>query len=153
MALLTNPSVNSYKRLNARYTTSGATWSPTDLSWGGNDRTKTVRVPAPGRVEYRLGDGSANPYLLQAALLICLLELDDQTTRSMPNSEHGPQQGQTPALPGNLLDAIRMFERSEELREHCGVSFVEAYTRIKSLEWNRFHANLSSWERAASMDC
>jgi glutamine synthetase len=48
MAFLTNPIVNSYKRLNARSTMSGATWSPTELNWGGNDRTKAVRVPARG---------------------------------------------------------------------------------------------------------
>jgi glutamate---methylamine ligase len=152
MALLTNPSVNSYKRLNARQTMSGATWSPTDLSWGGNDRTKTVRVPAAGRIEYRLGDGSVNPYLLQAALLICLLQLDDRAARP-PSYEHGSQQAQTPSLPRNLLDAIRAFERSQELREHCGSSFVEAYAKIKAMEWDRFHAHLSSWERAASIDC
>ncbi|WP_316195208.1 MULTISPECIES: type III glutamate--ammonia ligase [unclassified Bradyrhizobium] len=151
MALLTNPTVNSYKRLNARSTTSGATWAPTELNWGGNDRTKTVRVPAPGRVEYRLGDGSANPYLLQSALLACLLELDDQAAH-LP-SEDGSRQAQTLSFPRNLLDAIRAFERSDVLRKYCGGAFVEAYAKIKTAEWDCFHSHLSTWERTALIDC
>ena len=69
LCALTNPTVNSYKRINAPVTVSGATWSPNTATWGGNNRTHMIRIPGPGRVEYRLADGSANPYLLQAALL------------------------------------------------------------------------------------
>ena len=66
LCALTNPVVNSYKRINAPVTLSGATWSPSTISWGGNNRTHMVRVPGPGRIEYRLADGAVNPYLLQA---------------------------------------------------------------------------------------
>jgi glutamine synthetase len=69
MAAITNPTVNSYKRINAPRTISGATWSPNSITWTGNNRTHMVRVPAPGRFEVRLPDGAANPYLLQAAIL------------------------------------------------------------------------------------
>jgi hypothetical protein len=63
------PTVNSYKRLNAPRTTSGATWSPNTITYGGNNRTHMVRIPDPGRFEFRLADGAANPYLYPAALL------------------------------------------------------------------------------------
>ena len=56
-----NPTVNSYKRINAPVTQSGATWSPNTVSYGGNNRTHMVRVPDPGRFELRLMDGAANP--------------------------------------------------------------------------------------------
>ena len=64
-----NPTLNSYRRINAPPTTSGATWSPSSISYTGNNRTHMIRVPDPGRFELRLMDGSANPYLLQAGVL------------------------------------------------------------------------------------
>lgn len=151
-AAITNPSVNSYKRLNARETASGATWSPTELNWGGNDRTQMVRVPAPGRIEYRLGDGSANPYLLQAALLIGQLENSGRTDAPASNggTPHAPPRR---PLARNLLDAVRAFERSDIMRSHFGAAFVEAYVKLRYQEWERFHASLSEWERTASLDC
>src|SRR5258708_10718359 len=64
-----NPARNSHKRLNAPPTLSGATWSPNTITYAGNNRTHMIRVPEGGRFELRLGDGAANPYLLQAAIL------------------------------------------------------------------------------------
>ena len=64
LAAITNPTVNSYKRINAPRTTSGATWAPNTVTWTGNNRTHMVRVPGPGRFELRLPDGAVNPYLL-----------------------------------------------------------------------------------------
>ena len=69
LAAITNPTVNSYKRINAPRTLSGATWSPNTVTWTGNNRTHMVRVPGKGRFELRLPDGAANPYLLQAAVI------------------------------------------------------------------------------------
>ena len=69
-----NPTVNSYKRINAPRTLSGATWSPNAVSYGGNNRTHMVRIPDPGRFELRLMDGAANPYLLQAGVLAAGLD-------------------------------------------------------------------------------
>ena len=62
-----NPAVNSYKRINAPRTLSGATWAPNAVSYSGNNRTPTmIRIPDAGRLEIRLLDGAANPYLAQA---------------------------------------------------------------------------------------
>jgi glutamate---methylamine ligase len=69
LAAFANPTVNSYKRINAPRTLSGATWSPNTISWAGNNRTHMVRVPDAGRFELRLADGAANPYLLPAAVI------------------------------------------------------------------------------------
>ncbi len=58
LAAITNPTVNSYKRINAPRTMSGATWAPNTVTWTGNNRTHMVRVPGPGRFELRLPDGA-----------------------------------------------------------------------------------------------
>ncbi|WP_241726985.1 type III glutamate--ammonia ligase, partial [Dietzia sp. SLG310A2-38A2] len=68
------PTINSYKRIGARTTASGATWSPTDATYRGNDRTHYLRVPDGNRVELRGGDGSANPYLAVAVQLAAGLD-------------------------------------------------------------------------------
>ena len=64
-----NPTINSYKRINAPVTASGATWAPNTITYPGNNRTHMIRVPGPGRFELRLMDGATNPYLLQAGIL------------------------------------------------------------------------------------
>ena len=69
-----NPTINSYRRINAPATTSGATWSPSSISYSGNNRTHMIRIPDPGRFELRLMDGSVNPYLLQAGIIAAGLE-------------------------------------------------------------------------------
>src|SRR5436190_10113091 len=74
LCAFTNPVVNSYKRINAPPTLSGATWSPSSATYAGNNRTHMVRVPDAGRFELRLADGAANPYLLQAAVLAAGLD-------------------------------------------------------------------------------
>jgi glutamine synthetase len=74
IAAVTNPTVNSYKRINAPRTVSGATWSPNTVTWTGNNRTHMVRVPGKGRFKLRLPDGAANPYLLQVVILAVGLE-------------------------------------------------------------------------------
>ncbi|CAJ1417301.1 unnamed protein product, partial [Effrenium voratum] len=68
---ITNPTVNSYKRLNGAATASGYTWSPNRVSWSGNNRSHMVRVPDKDRFELRLADGAVNPYLLPAVMLAC----------------------------------------------------------------------------------
>ena len=72
---LLGQTVNSYKRINAPRTVSGATWAPNSVTWTGNNRTHMVRVPGPGRFELRLPDGAANPYLLQAAIVAAVTAL------------------------------------------------------------------------------
>jgi glutamine synthetase len=158
LCALTNPSVNSYKRINAPTTLSGATWSPNSVSWGGNNRTHLVRVPGPGRFEYRLGDGAANPYLLQAGLLAA--GLDGISRRLDPGAPldvnmytaQGAAAGSR-TLPLNLLDALRAFEGSDVLRGSLGEAFSHSYARLKRLEWDDYMRHLTHWERDRTLDC
>jgi glutamine synthetase len=69
LSLLTNPTVNSYRRLHSATPRSGSTWTPTEIKVGGNDRTVMIRQPDKDRIENRIPDGSANPYLLQVAMV------------------------------------------------------------------------------------
>ena len=86
---LTAPTVNSYKRLKLGSTSSGATWSPVWISYGYNNRTQMLRIPAPGRIEDRTVDGSCNPYLAAAAVLAAGLDgIANGLDAGEPNSEN-----------------------------------------------------------------
>jgi glutamine synthetase len=157
LAAITNPTVNSYKRINALRTLSGATWSPNTVTWTGNNRTHMVRVPAPGRFEIRLPDGAANPYLLQAAILAA--GLDGLATNADPGPRYdidmyelGHTVKDAPKLPLNLLDAVRGFEQDTVLSSSLGPDFSKAYVKMKTLEWNAYSAHLSDWERQNTLD-
>ena len=79
-----NPTINSYKRINAPVTSSGATWSPNTITYSGNNRTHMIRVPGSGRFELRLMDGATNPYLLQAGIIAAGLDgLDKKSLQDL----------------------------------------------------------------------
>ena len=126
MAAITNPTVNSYKRINAPRTTSGATWAPNTVTWTGNNRTHMVRVPGPGRFELRLPDGATNPYLLQAVIIAagihCLeINADPGKRYDIDMYAEGYKVKGAPKLPLNLLDALRIFDKDKALKESLGV--------------------------------
>jgi glutamine synthetase len=157
LAALLNPTVNSYKRINAPRTLSGATWSPNSVTYSGNNRTHMIRIPEPGRFEMRLADGAANPYLLQAGLLAA--GLDGIAKKSDPGARldinmytDGHKVKNAKKLPLNLLDALRALESSTTLRAALGESFVKSYIKLKTGEWNEYSAHLSDWERRATLD-
>lgn len=158
LCALTNPAVNSYKRINAPVTASGATWSPGTVSWGGNNRTYMVRVPGPGRIEYRLADGAANPYLLQAGLLAAGLDGIAQARNpgaplDLDMYVAGAGVKGVRNLPLNLLDALRAFEASAPLRAALGEAFAASYVKLKRQEWDSYMRHLTAWERDATLDC
>ena len=135
--------MNSYKRINAPATLSGATWSPNTVTWSGNNRTHMVRIPEGGRFELRLADGAANPYLLQAAVLAA--GLDGLRNKRDPGQRldiNMYTQGHTvknvTRLPLNLLDATREFEKSATLAAAFGDGFMRAYGDHKRGEWERY---------------
>jgi glutamine synthetase len=157
LAAICNPTVNSYKRINAPRTLSGATWSPNSVTWTGNNRTHMIRVPEGDRFELRLPDGSANPYLLPAAVLAA--GLDGLATKRDPGKRlninmytDGHLAGDVKKLPLNLLDALRALEASPVLTEALG-GLVPAYLKLKHGEWNDYARHLSDWERQATLDC
>ncbi|RFC63671.1 type III glutamate--ammonia ligase [Fulvimarina endophytica] len=157
LAAITNPTVNSYKRINAPRTTSGATWAPNAITWTGNNRTHMVRVPGPGRFELRLPDGAANPYLLQAVIIAAGLSGMETNADPGPHSDlnmyvDGHRATDTPRLPLNLLDALRALERDEAFCAAIGPEFVSAYLKKKREEWTSYASAITQWERDNTLD-
>jgi glutamine synthetase len=157
LAAITNPTVNSYKRINAPRTVSGATWAPNTVTWTGNNRTHMVRVPGPGRFELRLPDGAANPYLLQAVIIAA--GLDGIRTSADPGKRwdidmyaEGHKVTGAPKLPLNLLDAIRAYDKDKGLKTAMGDDFSAAYIKMKMQEWNAYVSHFSSWEKENTLD-
>ena len=158
MCAITNPVVNSYKRINAPVTLSGATWSPNTVTYTGNNRTHMIRIPDAGRFEFRLADGAANPYLLQAAILAAGLdgirsnrEPGDRLDINMYTEGHKANGAKK--LPLNLLDALRALEESAVLRNAFGETTLAAYIKLKHDDWNAYSRHLTDWERQTTLDC
>jgi glutamine synthetase len=155
---LTAPTVSSYKRLVIG-STSGSTWAPVYISYGYNNRTQMLRVPAPGRVEDRTVDGSCNPYLGAAAILAAGLDgiergLDPGDPTSELNlhevSEAERRELGIEMLPANLLDATRELERDEVVRRALGTTpreeYADYYIAVKRGEWQQAHEQITQWE-------
>ena len=157
LVAITNPTVNSFKRINAPRTQSGATWAPNTATWSGNNRTHMVRVPAPGRFELRLPDGAANPYLLQAVIIAA--GIDGINNRTNPGKRldidmyaDSQKMRSVKKLPLNLLDALRVFERNKVLKQSLGEEFSKAYISLKEDEWNSYASHFSTWEKENTID-
>ena len=158
LAAITNPTVNSYKRINAPVTSSGATWAPNTVTFGGNNRTHMVRVPDEGRFEFRLADGAANPYLLMAGYLAA--GLDGIEMKTSPGKRldidmyaDGHKVRGAKKLPLYLIDAIRLFAKDKILRSALGAEFCDAYVKLKTNDWNQYSQHLTQWERDTTLDC
>jgi len=158
MAAMFIPTVNSYKRIDAAVTSSGATWSPNAITYSGNNRTHMVRIPDPGRFEIRLMDGATNPYLLQAAIAVAGLDgvankrdPGERIDLNMYTEQHKLKNIRK--LPTNLLDAIRMLDASSVARSGFGDEFIDSYVKLKNEEWQRFTREISDWERSHTLDC
>jgi glutamine synthetase len=158
LAAITNPTVNSYKRINAPRTLSGATWSPNTVTFGGNNRTHMIRIPDAGRFELRLADGAVNPYLLQAVILAA--GLDGLNVKRDPGKRldidmyaEGHTVKDAKRLPLNLLDALRALEKSSVLKSALGEDAVASYIKLRTAEWNDYAGHLTEWERRTTLDC
>ena len=157
LAAICNPTVNSYKRINAPRTSSGATWAPNSVTWTGNNRTHMVRVPGPGRFELRLPDAAANPYLMQAVIVAA--GLDGVRTNADPGRRYdidmyqeGHKVKGAPKLPLNLLDALRTYDRDTTLKSMMGDEFSAAFLKLKHKEWDSYVAHFSRWEHENTLD-
>ena len=153
-----NPTVNSYKRIDAPVTASGATWSPSSVTYSGNNRSHMIRVPDAGRFELRLMDGATNPYLLQAGILAAGLDgikndRDPGEPLHINMYEEGRKIKSSKKLPATLLDALRLLDKSKILRDAMGDELVDSYLKLKMQEWRNYTSHLSDWERKISLDC
>ena len=140
------PTVNSYKRTGAVSTASGATWSPKQATYGGNDRTHYVRVPDGQRVELRGGDGSANPYLAIAGALAAGL---DGIERNLDPGDPGTGETKSDPLPLTLLHAVEALEADEVMTgvlDGAGPGVASYFADLKRQEFFTWHSQVSPWE-------
>jgi glutamine synthetase len=161
-----NPTVNSYRRINAPPTKSGASWSPSSISYSGNNRTHMIRIPDPGRFELRLMDGSANPYLLQAGVIAAgLFGLNNKSDPGEPLTcnmyTDYKNYKNLKKLPNEIENAIDELGNSKELRESFGEEVINSYIKLKNKEINEFNreenfdkkTNVTDWEKNNTLDC
>ena len=152
MAAVTNPLVNSYKRLVPGFE------APVYIAWSVKNRSPLIRIPTERgegtRIELRCPDPAANPYL---ALAVCLAAgLDGIKNQIMPPdavkrnifemSRAEKKAAGITALPANLLEAVRELEKSEFMKEVLGDAFVERYATAKRAEWEAYTAQVTEWE-------
>jgi glutamine synthetase len=161
-----NPTINSYRRINAPPTKSGASWSPSSISYTGNNRTHMIRIPDPGRFELRLMDGSANPYLLQASVLaaglyglINKIDPGEPLTCNMyTDYEKYPN---LPKLPNELQDSLELLKNNNEMSEAFGEETINSYIKLRKSEIKEFDNKekfdkskpVTKWERQNTLDC
>ena len=158
LTAITNPTVNSYKRINAPRTTSGATWSPNTVTYTGNNRTHMIRIPDAGRFEFRLADGAANPYAMQAAVLIggarrhCAEARSGRAPRyrHVCRGAHGEGRQEAAAQSARCAPRARGLQR---LAQGLGEPFISAYLKLKRADWNEYAGHLTEWERRTTLDC
>jgi glutamine synthetase len=147
MAFL-NPTVNAYRRIDPHELV------PTRACWGYDNRFGLIRVPpergGATRVEMRLADGSANPYLATAALLFAGLD-GVQRKLTPPAPVAGliyelPEEEQGDPIPMTLDAALEALEADELLRDAMGAQLVETFLTIKRFELERYHRHVSDWD-------
>ena len=161
-----NPTINSYRRINAPPTTSGATWSPSSISYSGNNRTHMIRIPDPGRFELRLMDGSANPYLLQAGIIAAgLFGMNNKSDPGEPltcnmytDSKNYPNLAK---LPNDLEDSLNKLDDNIHLKEAFSEEVINSYIKLKNQEIDEFNKeevfdkkkDITDWEKNNTLDC
>lgn len=152
MTAITNPLVNSYKRLVPGYE------APVYLAWSATNRSPLIRIPASRgegtRIELRCPDPSANPYL---ALAVCLRAgLDGIVNQILPPesvdcnifalTEAEKKELKIEAIPGTLIEAVYELEKDEFVQEVLGKHVSEKYIRAKKEEWAEYRAQVTDWE-------
>ena len=161
-----NPTLNSYRRINAPPTKSGATWSPSSISYTGNNRTHMIRIPEPGRFELRLMDGSANPYLLQAGVLAAGINgIKKRVNPGKPlfcnmytDYKKYPN---LPKLPNDLESSLEMLNFNTVMKNAFGKNVLNSYIKLKKSEIESFRKSekfdklkpITNWERSNTLDC
>ncbi|MDD7220753.1 MAG: glutamine synthetase family protein [Oscillospiraceae bacterium] len=150
---VTNPLVNSYKRLVRGYE------APTYVAWSSSNRSSLIRIPASRgvgtRIELRSPDPCCNPYL---ALAVCLAAGLDGIERFMtPPSEvtenlyemdeAGRRAKGIEDLPGDLNEALELMQQDQLVMDTLGPHVGQAYLDSKKAEWEEYRAHVSGWER------
>lgn len=152
LSAVTNPLVNSYKRLVPGYE------APVYLAWSCSNRTALIRVPASRgagtRVELRCPDPSANPYLVLAVLLQAglegiknQLEVEEETVANIfAMSDKERKEAGIDNLPNNLYEAVNFMKESELAKSALGEHIYENYVEAKEAEWDDYRTKVHDWE-------
>jgi glutamine synthetase len=148
------PLVNSYKRLIRGAPRSGATWAPVYVTYGRANRTQMIRIPGPGRIENRVVDGAANPYLACAAMLAAGLDGVERKIDPGPANSANLYEAQEEDLrrrnigflPTTLQEAIAALSEDEVVKEALGAEYARYYLDVKRNEWTDYHRSVSQWE-------
>ena len=161
-----NPTINSYRRINAPPTKSGASWSPSSISYTGNNRTHMIRIPDPGRFELRLMDGSVNPYLLQASVLAAGLDglknkIDPGKPLHCNMYEDHEKYPNLPKLPDELSQSLEELKNNKDMNDAFGQEAINSYIKLRNSEINEFKQKesfdktkaITTWERDNTLDC
>ena len=146
------PTINSYKRLVVGRSLSGATWAPAYIGYGDNNRSSMVRIPG-GRLEFRLADGSCNPYLAAAVAIAAGLDgIEKEIDPGKPQninlyalSDIELQQKGIRTLPQSLKEAVDALESDEVIKAALGV-LADEFINIKRMEWVEYMRHVSDWE-------
>ncbi|MFE9093100.1 glutamine synthetase family protein [Streptomyces sp. NPDC007264] len=138
--------VNSYKR----YWDAGQ-FAPSQINWGMDNKTCTVRLSANGRLEFKLPDAMVNPYLSHAVLLAAIEDGLAHGTDPGPAQHGSSYDGDAPRfdrLPLTLGEALDAFEADPVVEDALGTELVELYGAFKRDEWARFCGTVTDWEHA-----
>jgi glutamine synthetase len=157
-----NPCLNSYERLNAKTTNSGSTYSPTAVTYSGNNRTHMIRIPDEGRFEFRAADGAVNPYLLQSGIIA--MGLDGMKNKRSPGKRldinmytQGHRLKRIKKLPNSLEQALKKFNNDAVVKKSIGARVVSKYIKLKKRELKEFsqvgEENKANWIRKNIIDC
>jgi glutamine synthetase len=145
LALLANPTVNAYKRIE------DYSFAPTRVSWGLDNRNVAVRcipgVGASSRVEYRGGAADSNPYLLAAAVLAAGMDGIEREIALPPAAEKDAYADERlPLLPRSLHAAIEAWEATPFARETFGERFADDYAGLARYDASLYDAAITDWE-------
>ena len=145
IAAIANPTINSYKRFGPD------TLAPWLIDWGLDNRSAMLRVPpergAGARMEVRLGDATANPYLILAAVTAAAyLGIRDELEPPAPLEGYGYDPESAPMLPTSLPTALDALEADTALAEALGEYFVTSFVQYKRNEVERFERFVTDWE-------
>ena len=166
LSVFFNPTINSYRRINAPPTKSGASWSPSSISYSGNNRTHMIRIPDAGRFELRLMDGSANPYLLQAGVIAAgLYGLNNKSDPGEPltcnmytDYKNYPNLAK---LPDDLEESLEKLDENKDIKDSFGNEVINSYVKLKREEIKDFYQDevfdkekpVTEWEKNNTLDC
>ena len=159
LAALCAPTVNSYKRLMCGQSLSGTSWAPAFIGYGDNNRTTVARVVYQ-RIEWRLPDSSANPYLALAGVIAAGLDgIENSLEAGEPVNQDVYEMSDAQRaelglriLPQNLGEAAAALRADTVMATALGEDFVKEFVALKRAEWIEYSQHVSAWETARYID-